>query len=173
MNAGTGGWLRRRVLPVLVAQLRQGMTPEQIALTVALAAVISIFPIFGAATGLCALVAMLLRLNQPLIQLANYLMTPLQLALLLPFYRAGETLFGQPHVPIFSVDELVQRFHAGPLQFFADYGKVGLYGVAVWLLVAPLLVLLLYALLKPLLRRLARRVWRQPLQAAAIGRGRP
>jgi hypothetical protein len=105
-------WYRRALAPV-VAQLRQGITPEQIALTLALATVLGIFPILGATTILCGTAALLLRLNQPLIQAANYLLTPLHLALLLPFYRAGETLFSNEHVPIFSVDELLCRLRDG------------------------------------------------------------
>lgn len=148
---------RRWFLDPIVAQLRQGITPERIALTLALASVISVFPILGSTTLLCALVAAWLRLNQPLIQLANYLFYPLQLILLLPFYRAGETLFRQPHLPIFSISELMTRFKAGPLQFIADYGMTALYGVCVWLLIAPFVSALLYFTLRPLLRRLARR----------------
>ncbi len=151
-----GFWQRRVVAPI-VAQLKQGITPEKIALTIALGAVLGIFPILGATTLLCALTGIWLRLNQPVIQLVNYFVYPLQIALLLPYYRAGETLFGQPHVPIFSVAELAQRFQAGPLQFLADYGLVGLYGVTVWALSAPLLIAALYYGTRPLLRALAQR----------------
>src|SRR3546814_7810456 len=62
---------RRWLIDPVVAQLRQGITPERIALTLALASIISVFPILGSTTLLCALVAAWLRLNQPLIQLAN------------------------------------------------------------------------------------------------------
>jgi uncharacterized protein (DUF2062 family) len=148
---------RRRLVDPLVAQLRQGITPERIALTLALASVIGVLPVIGATTLLCALVAARLRLNQPLIQLANYLVYPLQLLLLLPFWRAGETLFGQPHLPIFSAGALIARFDAGPLRFVADYGMTVLYGAVVWALIAPFAAALLYAVLRPLLRGLASR----------------
>ena len=148
---------RQRVLAPIVAQLRQGITPEKIALTLALGIVCGVFPILGATTVLCGLAALLLRLNQPLIQLVNYLLTPLHVALLLPFYRAGEHLFGTQPVPIFSIAELVQRFEAGPARFVVDYGLVGVYGIVVWLLLAAPLAALLYLLLRPLLRRLSRR----------------
>ena len=147
---------RRRVLAPIVAQLRQGITPEKVALTIALGCALGIFPILGSSTLLCALAAIRLRLNLPVIQLVNYLVYPLQLILLLPFYRAGETLFGQPHVPIFSVTELIDRFRVGPGQFFIDYGMVGVYGIVVWCLLAPLLVAALSCSLRPALRRLAR-----------------
>lgn len=141
------------LVPIL-AQLRQGITPEKIALTIALGVMLGIFPILGMTTLLCTLAGIRLRLNQPVIQLVNFLVYPLQLALLIPFYRAGEMLFRQPPVPILSVTDLVARFNAGPGQFLIDYGLVGAYGVVVWTLVAPLATAGMYLLLRPLLRGL-------------------
>lgn len=148
-------WQRRVVAPIL-AQLRQGITPEKIALTLALGGILGIVPILGTSTALCAAAGIWLRLNQPLIQMVNFLVYPLQILLLLPFYRAGETLFGQPHVPIFSVTELLQRFSAGPLQFLVDYGMVGVYGIVAWLLFAGPLAVAAYIVLRPILTRMRR-----------------
>lgn len=150
-------WRRRVVLPI-AAQLSQGISPEKIALTVALGVVIGIFPILGATTLICAAVAWRLKLNQPIMQLVNYLMYPPHLLLLLPFYRTGESLFGSGHVPIFSVTELVERFRAGPMQFFIDYGMVGFYGVVVWCLIAPVAIAILYFGLRIPLRAMGRRM---------------
>jgi uncharacterized protein (DUF2062 family) len=157
VQAGASLWQRRVAEPIM-AQLRQGITPEKIALTLALGGTVGLFPIIGATTVLCALAAWRLKLNQPIIQLVNYLLYPLHLLLLLPFYRAGETLFRQPHVPIFSIHELLHRFHADPLRFFADYGMVGLYGVVVWCLIAPPVAALLYLLLRRPLRAMSARL---------------
>lgn len=157
------GWWRRRVLAPIVAQLRQGITPQQIAFTLAAGTVIGIFPVLGTTTALCGLFGLALRLNQPIIQLVNYLVYPVQIALLFPFYRAGEWLFGLTPVPLLSITELAQRFGADPLQFFSDYGLVALCGAAVWLLMAPLLTGGLYLAL------------RGPVQMLALGlrRSRP
>ena len=144
-------WWQRRVVAPVVAQLKQGITPAQVALTLALGGVLGIFPILGATTVLCGVAGVWLRLNQPLIQLVNYLVYPLQLLLLIPFYRAGERLFGAEPVPIVDVPGLIARFGESPWQFILDYGRVGLYGIAVWCLVAPLFAALVYALLKPML----------------------
>ena len=149
-------WQRRVVAPI-TAQLKQGITPEEISLTLALGITLGVFPILGACTLLCGLAAWRLKLNQPIIQAVNYLVYPAQVLLLLPFYRAGETLFGQPHVPVFSVVDLLARFKAGPLQFLIDYGMTGLYGIVVWCLLAPLAVLLIRRATLPALRLLAAR----------------
>jgi len=151
-------WWQRRVVAPVLQQLRQGITPEKIALTLALGAVLGIFPILGATTLLCAVAGVWLRLNQPLIQLVNYLAYPVQLLLLIPFYRAGERLFGAEPVPIVDVGGLVARFGADPWQFLVDYGLVGLYGIAVWCLAAPLLAGAVYLTLRPALVSARRRL---------------
>lgn len=154
-----GHW-RRYVAAPIAAQLRQGITPRQVALTMAAGLVIGVFPVLGATTLLCALLGIALRLNQPIIQLVNYLAYPLQIALLFPFYRAGEWLFGQPPVPLLSITGLSARFSADPLQFFVDYGMVAVYGSVVWILVAPPAFVLIFLALRPPLLALARRMER-------------
>jgi uncharacterized protein (DUF2062 family) len=149
-------WHRRVVAPIL-AQLKQGITPEKIALTLALGVALGIFPILGASTLLCVIAGVALRLNHPVMQLVNYVAYPVQVLLLIPFYRAGERLFGATPVPIADVEQLVDRFRAGPWQFVLDYGRVGIYGIVVWCLIAPPLAVLAYLALKPALEALARR----------------
>ncbi len=153
--AAPGSFWRRRVLAPIVAQFRQGVTPEKIALTLALGVVLSVFPIIGATTVLCAGAAIWLRLNQPIIQLVNWLCVGLQLLLLLPFYRLGE-IFGTPHLQL-SIPQLVERFKAGPLQFMADFGLIALGGIAAWCVIAPFVAAALYYALRPALRVLAAR----------------
>lgn len=149
---------RRRVLDLIVAQLRQGITADQIALTVALGCTLSLFPILGSTTLLCGLAALWLRLNQPVIQLVSWLCYPLQVLMLLPFYHAGEWL-GAPHLAL-SIPQLVDRFRAGPLRFIADFAGVALGGIGAWSIVAPVLAAVLYFALRPPLRLLAARIRR-------------
>jgi len=151
-------WSRRIVTPI-VRQLKQGVTPEKVALTIALGIAIGLFPIIGATTILCGVAAAALRLNQPIIQLVNYFVYPAQLAALIPFYRAGESLFNRPHMSL-SIQLLMDRFKAGAGQFFADFGIIAAHGVVVWCLVAPMLAVAVYYLTRPPLRVLARRMGR-------------
>jgi hypothetical protein len=145
-------FLNRRFWQPLLSQLKQGTTPEKIAWTVATGATISVFPILGATTGLCALVGIVLRMNAIVIQAANYLVTPLQIAAIPIFVRAGEDLFHLPHVS-FNPLTLSKEFFAGPLPFLKIYGASGLAGVAVWILFAPFLILSIRALFLPFLNR--------------------
>ena len=148
---------RRRVVTPIVDQLKQGITPEKIALTIALGLLISVFPIIGATTLLCGVVAYVLRLNQPIIQIINYLAYPLQLVLLIPFYRAGQYLLGLQPVPL-SVSLLIARFRADAGQFFKDFGLIAVGGVVVWLAAAPFVVATIYFIIRPILRTLATRI---------------
>lgn len=148
-------WWRRKVVAPIVQQLRQGTTPRLIALTLAAGVVFGLFPIFGMTTVMCGVVGVAFRLNQPLIQTVNYLISPLHFVMLLPFYRAGEMLYRQPHVPIASIGALAERFWQGPLQFCIDYGLVALYGITVWLIAAPFLFAIVYALVRQPIRLLA------------------
>jgi len=150
-------WWRRRVVAPVLAQLKQGATPEKLALTVALGFALGVFPILGSATLLCGLAAWALRLNQPVIQIVNYLAYPAQLALLIPTYRAGSDLFGIPHIPL-SISFILERFRADVGQFFTDFGMIAVRGIVVWALVAPLAVALVYFTLRPVLRRAAMRI---------------
>lgn len=147
-------WWHRRVVAPIAAQLTQGVTPEKIALTVALGITISCFPILGSTTALCAIVAIALRLNQPIIQLVNYLAYPLQLVLLIPFYRAGEHVLGRPPIPL-SITLLLERFRADFAQFLRDFGMIAVGGIIVWLIAAPLAIAALYFTTRPPLRGLA------------------
>jgi uncharacterized protein (DUF2062 family) len=146
---------RRRVITPIVAQLTQGVTPEKIALTVALGIALGVFPILGSSTALCAIAGIVIRLNQPIIQAVNYLVYPLQLVLLIPFYRAGEHLLGRAPIPL-SITLLVDRFRADAGQFLADFGMIGVGGILVWLIVAPIAIAVIYAATRGPLRKLAR-----------------
>ena len=146
---------RQRLLDLLRAQLRQGITPEKIALTLAIGLILGMFPIFGSTTALCVLAGLWLKLNQPIMQLGNWLAAPLQLPGIYLFVRVGERITRSPPVP-FSIAGLVQQFRAAPLLFLQQFGMTGVRGILGWLLIAPALAAALYLTLLPPLRRLAR-----------------
>lgn len=146
---------RRRVLDPIVAQLKQGTTPEKISLTIALGVALGVFPILGSTTALCLAAAVFLKLNQPVIHLVNWFIYPLQFPLILIFIRLGEKLVGAAPVP-FSITDMLQRFKDSPAQFFRDFGLTALHGIGGWLLVAPVGVTILYFTLRPAMRKMAR-----------------
>lgn len=145
-------WKRRIVQPI-VGLLKQGMTPEKIAFCLALGIVLGIFPVLGSTTLLCALAAFLFRLNLPAIQIVNYLVYPIQLALLLPFYRAGEWLFNAPRFPL-SLEEILALIEKDIFEAVALLWNSTMYAVAAWTIIAPAVVILLYYLFRPALHKL-------------------
>jgi uncharacterized protein (DUF2062 family) len=145
----------QRIRDIVRTQLRQGVTADKIALTLAIGLILGLFPIFGTTSALCVLAALWLKLNQPIIQLVNWFAAPLQLPGIYLFVRIGERLTRSPPVQ-FSLTGLVQQFHASPLQFLQQFGMTGLRAVLAWLLIAPLIAAAVYVALLPPLRRLAR-----------------
>lgn len=150
-------WWQRRIAGPVRQQLTQGITPDKIALTLALGFTLGIFPILGSGFLLCGLAAWALKLNQPIIQGTGTLAYPLQLVLLLPFYRAGESLFSIPSIPL-SIPQLLTRFFEDIPRFLQEYGMTGVRGILVWSLLAPAVWAALYFSLRPLLRRVASRL---------------
>jgi uncharacterized protein (DUF2062 family) len=145
------GFFYRRLARPILELLRQGITPEKIALSVALGAALGIFPAIGLSTTFCAIAALFLRLNLPAIQIANYFVYPLQIALLLPFFRLGEKLFRAPHLPI-SVEQIHAMIRADIWQAIRLLWTTTWHAIAVWCLVAPAFVAALYTILAPALR---------------------
>ena len=154
-RASLQAFARRYLLDPVLAQLKQGITPEKIALSIVIGAGLSVFPIFGTTTMLCLIAGVTLRLNQPLLQLVNYLAYPLQLILIPVFIRLGEWLFRAPHLP-FSFSQLSGRFHAAPMQFLGGFAVTLLHASAAWLLLVPLLGIIANWMLRPALRAIAR-----------------
>ena len=125
------GWIQRRLIQPLLNLLRGGLTPADLGRSLAAGTVFACFPILGTTTLLCAFAAPLLRLNPVAIQVANYAAYPLQFALLLPFYSAGNRLFGLPPIEL-STEALIDTFQKdfwAATRFFAG---TGLRGVLVW-----------------------------------------
>lgn len=149
-----GFFYRRLILPILNL-LRQGITPEKIALSIACGIALGVFPVIGATTLLCAAAAIVLRLNLPAIQLVNYFVSPLQIALLLPFIRFGEFLFRVREPIPFSITQILEMIATSIPNAVGTLWTATMHAIAAWLLVGPFSVLVLYAVLTPALRRLA------------------
>jgi uncharacterized protein (DUF2062 family) len=136
--------------------LKIGLTPDAIALCVAVGIVVGVFPLLGTTTILAAILALIFRLNMPLIQAVNYLMAPIHLLAIYPWIRAGEYMFGRPqgHLRYKEIKYLIQ---SQPWEAVNTIGWDVLRAVGAWCLAAPFMILLLYWILKPISRRLAAR----------------
>ena len=145
-------FLRRRLVAPLLALLRQGVTPDKLALSVALGVVIGLVPVLGVSTALCALVALALKLNMPAIQLVNYLLTPVQLILIIPWLRFGEALTQSPRFPI-TLESGLALLSRGVIDAVVVLGTAILHATVGWLVLAPLIAFVLYRVLSHTFRR--------------------
>lgn len=157
-------WQRRIADPV-VAQLTQGLSPQKIALTLAVGSAIALFPILGTATLLCVIVGVFMKLNQPILQVINYACTPIHLPFLYYSFRWGERLFGVPHSHL-HLSSMGRLLLEHPLKFLSEYGLTAVHAVIVWAILAPFWITAIYALSLPLLRAIDR----ARLAAAKIAR---
>jgi uncharacterized protein (DUF2062 family) len=147
-------WLRRRIVDPLLALLQQGISPDRLALCVAIGAVIGNIPILGVSTIICGLVALIFRLNLPAIQLVQAAMAPTQVLMIIPFVRAGEWLLGAPHQPV-SIQAGLALMKAGVWHAVSVLREAIFHAGIAWLLVAPFAVLLIYRILVPVFARAA------------------
>ena len=137
----------------IIELLRQGITPEKIALSIVIGLALAVFPVLGSTTILCAAAALILRLNMPAIQLVNWIAYPLQILLLLPFLRAGEAIYRAPRLPL-STSGILDLVHAGAWNATKILWRSGIYAATAWLIFAPPAAAILYVGLVPVLRRL-------------------
>jgi uncharacterized protein (DUF2062 family) len=150
-------FLRRKIGDPILQQFTQGISPEKIALTVAVGSTIAVNPIVGTTTILCFLAAWALRLNQPIIQAINWSSYALQLLLIFPFIRLGERIFGAPRENR-SLERLVAMMKADLVGALANVRATLGHAVVAWLVVAPFLVGVIYFGTLPVFRALARRI---------------
>lgn len=142
--SGTGepserpGFWRRRLVEPIRTQLTQGVTPNALSVAIAAGVLCGIFPVLGTTTVLTTLVAVVLRLNQPVMQSINWLIYPLQIVLIPVFIRAGEFLFRAEPIP-FSIPEMLKIFSESPGGFFAEFWMTLVHCIVAWIVVVPLL----------------------------------
>lgn len=148
-------WSPRGLGRLVVDLLKTGLTPEKLALCIVLGVVLGTAPVIGSTTILCAAAAVLLGLNQPLIQTVNYLVYPLQFAMIIPFIRAGEWVFSAPRLHM-SAREIAAAVARDPLAAISAFWNVTIQALVAWLLFGVVTTLLSYPALVIALRRVDR-----------------
>ncbi|KAI8919867.1 hypothetical protein DFJ77DRAFT_507201 [Powellomyces hirtus] len=146
-------FFRTRVLLPFKIALRAGTAPDKLAMSMTMAVVFGLFPVLGVTSVLCFLAAWRWGLNTPIMQAINLVLTPVDVALSLPFMRLGETLLHRDPLPLSPSQLLDFLKQAG---FWNGIGTLlkglgcALFGWA--FVMAPAGAALYYAL-RPILRR--------------------
>ncbi len=126
---------KNKVLSPLLAFLKQGMSPHKLSLTLALGLIFGVMPFLGISTSLLVLIAIILKLNIPAIQLVNYAAYVIQITLFVPFLKSGQFIFNGPELPfeLSNVIGMLQTQFWGTLEAIWE---INLLGVATWAIIA-------------------------------------
>lgn len=138
-----------------VLWLGQGISPQRLAVTLALGFAVGCIPVIGIPTVLCAGLALALRLNLPAIQAANYAAMPLQLALIVPFVRLGGRITAwlpSAESTQFAIPRALDHFSV--LNLSARMTGMAGQALLAWLVAAVPAVLLMTLALNFMLRRI-------------------
>jgi uncharacterized protein (DUF2062 family) len=144
----------------LIGFLKQGITPEKLALTIAIGALLGTIPMLGTTTILCTLAAFAFGLNLAAIQLINGIVYPLQLILIIPFLKAGAWVFRASDFT-FTLSQLFGLIKTGVWHAITTLWVATVHALAVWLIAAGISSLIIYFVFRIILKRL----WRDTRQA--------
>jgi uncharacterized protein (DUF2062 family) len=158
-----GNFLRKRLLDPVLTLLTQGVTPQKIALSITIGAIVGVFPVMGTTTILCTAAAAALRLNLVAVHTIHYAMTPVQIMLIIPFVRMGEWVVGAAPQPL-SISESMALIKEGALRAAIVLWDATWHAMVGWFLIGPLAIVLCYALARQALVK----VKLIPAPAAAI-----
>jgi uncharacterized protein (DUF2062 family) len=126
--------------------LQQGLAPKELAFSISVALLIGVFPIYGTTTVLLAFFALRLKLNLPIMIAISYILTPVQILLIIPFARVGEFLFGY-HTLGMDIESLQRAFSDGILTAFSQYSGRLILAVGGWAIVSIPLAVVVYIVL--------------------------
>jgi uncharacterized protein (DUF2062 family) len=119
------------------------MSPGKLAAGISLGLVLGIIPFVGINTALCAILAYVLRINMAVIQLVNYIVYPLQILLFIPFIKLAIYLFGVNPMP-YPIEIVWDKLQSAFLQTIGEIWWANMFGVLLWMIVAPFLFMAVF-----------------------------
>ncbi|KAF2297247.1 hypothetical protein GH714_019958 [Hevea brasiliensis] len=135
--------------------------PKQLAFSAALGITIGIFPICGVTVLLCGMAIALLGslCHAPTVLLANFVATPIELSLVVPFLRFGEVIYGGPNFPLTSdaLKKVLTGQASHEVLLSIAHALLG------WLVAAPFILAALYIIFFPFFKVMVRKFSPVPL----------
>ncbi|KAL3845726.1 hypothetical protein ACJIZ3_003129 [Penstemon smallii] len=140
-------WFRGKVVDPLIQILRRGTEPKQLAFSAALGFTFGVFPICGVPMFFCGMAIAVLKslCHAPTVMLTNFVVTPIELSLVVPFLRFGELITGGPHFPLTS--DALKKVFTGQASWEVLH-SIG-HALLGWLVAAPFMLGALYLLALP------------------------
>ncbi len=145
--------------------LKQGLTPDRLALTLALGVACGLVPMPGMTTLLATTLAWRLRLNVAAMLLLGHLLTPLQVLLFVPFFRWGAHLFHHAAAASLSLPQIQHQFLHPTAAGVGLLWRASLGALLIWAVAMVPLIFLLYHGLRPVLERLLTQLSKQKLKS--------
>ena len=142
------GRIQKGYTKAIGSLLKENLSPQKLTLCIVTGITLGIFPVLGTTTLLCLLAAFLLRVNIPAIQVVNYMVYPLQLFLLAPFYTAGSWMFSYEGnlKPGKNLLSMLQNDFWGGIVYLGDLTS---YAILTWVVFCPFIMFALYFTVKP------------------------
>ena len=147
--------------------LKQGLTPKQLSLTVALGIVFGLVPILGITTLMGTATAVRLRLNVAALLVVSHLMSPVQLLLLIPLMRLGAQLLGDGQATQLTLAQLEFLFEKDWREALQLLWQASMGAMLIWAVASIPVGLLLNFALRPLFR------WLLARQSGKLASGTP
>ena len=130
---------------------KQGITPKQLSLSITIATVVSLFPIFGISTIVLTALAVRFKLNLPIMIALSYIVEQIKAILFTPFINIGETIFGTAHT-LLTFDAIKESYNISFWNTIISLSYELLCGFAGWVLTAVPASSLFYFSLKAILK---------------------
>jgi uncharacterized protein (DUF2062 family) len=149
-------FLKRKIYTPLVNLIRGGLTPTELSWSLAFGITGGLFPIPGVTSIICFVFIYFFSLNLIATQVANFCMTPFDIALVIPFIRAGDYFLGESLT--FSVSEFKDQLQSDFFGSLSQFRVAIFHGIFAWGIFATLATPLLKFLLFPLVQKLEQQV---------------
>ena len=141
------GWARRKIVLPLIKAIKQGISVERLAVSLALGITIGLIPLYGLTTLLVGTIAVSLRLNFLAMQVAHYIVHPLQLALFIPFFKLGTQFLLKTGEVSLTIQQYIHLFKTDFWTALHELWLVNLSALGIWLMLSvPLFIVLYYSL---------------------------
>lgn len=150
-------FFKTKILHPFRTALEAGMTVHLMSLTITFGIIGGLFPVPGFTALICLLFGIIFKLNIPLMQVINLILTPLDLALSLPLMRVGEHILGREPIPL-SLKQLMDKVKDDGLK-----GTIKIIMMAIlcailgWLLMSVIIGPIIYYICRPIVRHIMRK----------------
>ncbi len=133
----------KRIGDKIISFLKQGISPQKLALTLSIGFCLGTIPLLGSTFLLCTAAAFIFRLNLPAIQAVNYAVYPLQLIFYIPFLKAGASLFSEQKFN-YSLMQIVNMLSEDLPGTIYRFFWINMSAILLWLIITALIAVPIY-----------------------------